>query len=82
MKLGCSEFAERRKRFFAALTLVEKMTHAGKDHCETETIGCGNDVIVADGTAGLNEGGRASFRGFFDAIGEGEESIGRDDGAL
>ena len=49
------------------------MADAGGDHGEAEFVGDGGDFTVADGAAGLNDGGGAGFRGFFHGIGEGEE---------
>src|SRR5260370_41868606 len=58
------------------------MADAGEDHGETETVGGGDDVRVADGTAGLNHGSGARFRGFFHTIREWKECIRGDDATL
>ena len=48
----------------------------------SEAVGGGDDVVDPYGAAGLNDGGGAGFGGFFDAVGEWEEGVGRDDAAL
>src|SRR5229473_3780998 len=58
------------------------MADAGEDHGDTETVRGGDDVRVADGTAGLNHGSGTGFRGFLDAIREWKEGVGSDNAAL
>ena len=41
---------------------VSKMTNASKNHCKTGLIGGGDNFVVSQGSAGLNDGRGASFR--------------------
>lgn len=51
------------------------MTLASEDHDEAKPVGSLDDGVVANGTAGLNDGGDAVGGSGFDAIGEGEEGV-------
>jgi hypothetical protein len=55
--------------------LMEEMADAGKNHGHSETVGGGDDVIVADRASWLNDGNGAGFGGFLDAIREREKSV-------
>src|ERR1700682_2392569 len=78
LPFGCGATAERHCR----LGSVEEMADAGEDHGETEAGGGGDDVIVANGAAGLNHGRGAGFGGFFHTIWERKERVGGYDAAL
>src|ERR1017187_3592749 len=65
----------------SAHSSMAEVADAGEDHGDAEAVGGGDDLIVAYGTAGLNEGGGAILDGFFDAIGKGKEGVGSDGGA-
>lgn len=54
---------------------VQEMPDAGEDHGHSEAVGGSDHVVVADRAARLNDGNRACFGGFFDAIGEWEKSV-------
>ncbi len=61
---------------------MQEVAKAGKDHGEAETVAGGDDVVVANGTAGLDEGFGAGFGGFFDAVGKWKKCVARDDTAF
>ena len=58
---------------------VAEVTHSGKDHGEAEAVGGGDDVSVADGAAGLDDGGGAGLGDDLKTIGKREEGIGSGD---
>ena len=60
---------------------MPEVAHAGEDHRDIGGVGGGYDLGVADGTAGLDDGGRAGGHGRFEAVGKGEERIRGDDAA-
>ena len=57
---------------------MPEMAHARKDHGEIEPVRRCDHFGVFDRSAGLYESRRAKLRGFFNTIGEREESVGRD----
>ena len=63
----------------AAKFLVQEMPYAREHHGHAKAVGSGNHVVVADRASRLNHGDRPGFGGFFDAIGEREECIRRND---
>jgi hypothetical protein len=69
-------FGIRRKGLKQWPLSVSKMTDAGEDHRQVETVGRGDDFFIANGAAGLNDGGYSVLGCFFHAIGKGEKSVG------
>ena len=65
----------RRRRRLLLRILVPEVAHAGEDHGEAGFIGGGDDFIVADGAAGLDDGGGTRFSSSKQAICEGEERV-------
>lgn len=55
--------------------LVAEVTHAGEYHCHAVFIRGSDDLFIADGTAGLYDGGNAALACAVDAIAEGEEGV-------
>ena len=55
---------------------MSKMSISGKHHADAVFVAAVDGFLVADGAAGLHDGRNACFVGQFDAILEGEESIG------
>ena len=62
--------------------LVLEVALAGEDHRHVVRVGGGDGFVVADGAAGLDDGGDARFGGRLDAVREREEGVGGHDGAL
>src|SRR5580692_4653753 len=69
---------QRGERTVRSIVLVQEMPHAGEYHGHSEPVGGGDYVVVADGSAGLDDGDGSGFGGFFDAVGEREKSVGGD----
>jgi hypothetical protein len=61
---------------------VPEVPHAGEDHGGAGAVDGVDDLLVADAAARLHEGGDAVAQGLFDAVGEGEERVGGERGAL
>lgn len=62
------------------LGLVREVAAASQVHGDTSSL-CGfNDLVVADGTARLNNGLNASFGQYLETVSEGEESVGSSHG--
>ena len=61
---------------------MPKMPDPGKHHGEAMFVGGGDDVFVADGAAGLDDGGDAGLSGHIHVVCEGEEGVGCQDGAF
>ena len=61
---------------------MAKMAHAGEYHGEASLICRRDDILIAQGATGLDDGGGTCLRGSNQAIGEGKEGIGRNNRAL
>ena len=61
---------------------MPEVAYSGVQHGETGFVGGGDDFVVADRAAGLDDGRGAGFRGGDQSVGEGEVGVGGDDGAL
>ena len=61
---------------------MAEVAHAGEHHGEAVVVGGGDDLVVAHGAAGLDHGGGAGLGGRQQAVGEGEEGVGRHHRAL
>ena len=57
---------------------MPEMAHEGEDHRQAALVGGGDDFVVADRAAGLDDGGGARLCGCNEAVGEGEERVGGD----
>ena len=57
---------------------VAEVAHPGEQHREAGLVGGGDDLVVADRAAGLDDRGRAGFGRREQPVGEGEEGVGRD----
>ena len=57
---------------------MAEVAHSGEQHREPGFVGGGDDLLVADRAARLDHGGRARFGRGEQAVGEGEEGVGRD----
>ena len=57
------------------LSMLE-VAHAGQRHGDAMFVAGGDDFVVADGTAGLDDEFRAHFVGGIDAVGKREERLG------
>lgn len=55
--------------------LMPKMPHPGKHHRKTGRIGSSGHLVIADRSARLDHGGRASLSGGDQPVGEGEEGV-------
>ena len=62
--------------------LVAEVAGSGEEHGDVMLVRGGDYFIVADGAAGLGDGGDAAGRRHFDVVGEGEEGVGCEDAAL
>src|SRR5450755_5120797 len=62
--------------------LVPEMPDTGKDHGQPQAVGGFDDLLVADGASGLNDGSGAGFGDFLHAVRKGEKGIGGGHGAL
>lgn len=62
--------------------LVAEVTEAGEDHSHSVSLAVVDALGVADGAAGLDNILDACAVGYFNAVGEGEESVGSHCGAL
>ena len=62
--------------------LVPEMAHVGEDHRCPGGVGGGDSVLIAHRAARLDDSGDAGAAGPLHAIGEGEEGIGAQNGAL
>src|SRR5690554_78661 len=60
---------------------MTEMTHAGKDHSDTVLVCGSNNLVVANGAAGLNNGPDTIFRGVIYGVAEREEGVGCHDRA-
>src|SRR5437660_12847052 len=60
---------------------MPEVPFSGKDHGDGMLIRHAYRLFVTDRATWLDNRGHASFRGGFDAVGEGEVSIGGQDGA-
>ncbi len=58
------------------------MADSGEDHGDAQSVGGVDDLGVADGAAGLDDGGCAGLGDGFEAVGEWEEGVGGGYGAL
>ena len=58
------------------------MPDTGEDHGEAEAVGGGDDVLIFDGAAGLDDGGGAGCGDGFESVREREEGVRGGDGAL
>ena len=56
--------------------LAAEVADAGEDHGEVEAVGGGDDLVVAHGAAGLDDCRGAGLGDDFEAVGEGERSVG------
>ena len=61
---------------------MKEMTPPGKDHREPVAIGSLDDLVVAYGAAGLDDGRYAGLCQSLHAIGEGEEGVACGDGTM
>ncbi len=52
------------------------MPDPGEYHGDAEAVGCFDDLGVADGAAGLNDGGRSGLGDGLKAVGERKERVG------
>jgi hypothetical protein len=57
---------------------VAEVAHSGEDHRKAGIVGGGDDFLVADRPARLDDGGGACLDRGEQAVREGEEGIGRD----
>ena len=57
---------------------MAEVPHPREQHREIGLIGSGDDLLVADGTARLNDGGCSSFDGRQQTVGKGKKRVGRD----
>jgi hypothetical protein len=67
-------FVENR-HIFAEKCSVAEVAHPGEDHRQPRFVGGGDDVVVADRPARLDDGGRAGLGCGEQAVGEGEECV-------
>ena len=65
-----------------AIRLVLEVADAGGEHGDACGVGGGDDLGVADGATGVDDGGDAALRRRFDAVREGEHGIGGHDAAM
>jgi hypothetical protein len=61
---------------------VAEVAHAREDHGQISFVGGCNDFFVAHRATRLDDGCGAGFGGGDEAVGEGEEGVGRDDRTL
>ena len=61
---------------------MSKMSKSGKYHTDVVFVAAVDGFLVADRAAGLHDGGDACFVGQFNAVLEGEEGIGGQDGTV
>ena len=61
---------------------MAEVPDSGEDHGEAEAVGGGDDVVILDGAAGLDDGGSAGSGNGFESVGEREEGVGGGDGAF
>jgi hypothetical protein len=55
---------------------MPEMSDSCEHHCQPQAVSGFNDLFIADGAAGLDNGGNAHLGGGFYAVGKGEEGIG------
>ena len=58
---------------------MREVAGAGEVHGDAGGLGGLNDLPVADGAAGLDDGAHAGVKEHLEAIGEGEEGVGGGD---
>ena len=61
---------------------VFEMAYAGFHHCHTLLIAIVDAFLIANRTAGLDDGIHAGLMSYLDAVAEGEECIGSHDSAI
>ena len=55
--------------------LMLEMPNPGKDHGETVPVSGGDNLVVADRTAGLNNSSDSMLRGFVKSVAKGKECV-------
>ena len=53
---------------------MPKVPHAGEYHGQAQAVGSVDDLLIAAGAAGLDDGGGAVAGDFFDTVGKGEKA--------
>ena len=61
---------------------MPEMADAGEDHGYAKAVGGGDDVLIFDGAAGLDDGGGSGLGYGFKAVGEREKGVGGGDATL
>ena len=69
------DVAVRRLRGFVPFSLVMEQPQAAEGHGDAVLVAGIDDLLVADGAAGLHDGGHAGAAGTLDVVAEGEECV-------
>ena len=72
---GYGEAGDSRVAYAGGSLLVMEEPDAGEAHDHIVRVTGGNDVVVADGAAGLRNIFHAGFIGTFNVVAEGEEGV-------